>query len=128
MAFLNKSFAVLWDRAHMQNAFSYYKDILDLLLDVIENIDYEKVPYSLLEYLINQFKEISYYIGKTLGQSWAAKSLWDERCHNIPEEFISELNKHLTDDFDAIRIEELLNVRNQTVNLFQANELFDFAT
>ena len=128
MAFLNKSFAVLWDRAHIQNAFSYYRDILDLLLDVIENIDYEKVPYSLLEYLINQFKEISYSIGKTPGQSWVAKDLWDERCHNIPEEFIRELNKHLTDDFDAIRIEELLNVRNQTVNLLQSNELFDFAT
>lgn len=115
MAFLNKSFGILWDKAHVQNAFSYYRDILDLLLDIIENIDYEKVPFSLLEYLIEQFKEISYSIGNTAGQSWAAKNLWDNRCHSIPEEFINELNKHLTDDFDAIRIEELLKVRNKAI-------------
>ena len=128
MAFLNKSFGVLWDKAHVQNAFSYYKDILDLLLDIIENIDYEKVPFSLLEYLIDQFKEISYSIGKTPGQSWAAKDLWDHRCNDIPDEFIDELSKHLTDDFDAIRIEELLSVRNKTVNTAQLNKVLDFAT
>ncbi len=112
MAFLNKSFSVLWDKAHVQNAFSYYSDVLDLLLDIIENIDYEKVPLSLLEYLINQFKEISYSIGETPGQSWAAKKLWDKRSQHIPEEFINELKKHLTDDFDAIRIDNLLKIRN----------------
>lgn len=117
MAFLNKSFGILWDKAQVQNAFSYYRDILDLLLDIVENIDYEKVPFSLLEYLIKQFKDISYFVGNVPGQSWAAKNLWVQRCHDIPEEFINELNKYLTDDFDVIRIDELLKVRNnvQTV-------------
>lgn len=128
MAFLNKSFAILWDQAHIQNAFRYYRDILDLLLDIIENIDYEKVPYSLLEYLIDQFKEISYSIGETPGQSWAAKGLWDQRCHYIPDEFIGELNKHLTDDFDAIRIDKLLKIRNNTRNILQSNKEFDLVT
>lgn len=128
MAFLNKSFAVLWDKAHVQNAFSYYKDILDLLLDIIENIDYEKVPFSLLEYLIKQFREISYSIGTTLGQSWAAKNLWDRRCNDIPEEFINELNKHLTDDFDAIRIRGLLKVRNNAEAEQGSSELLEVST
>lgn len=119
MAFLNKSFGILWDKARVQNAFSYYSDILDLLLDIIENIDYEKVPLSLLEYLIEQFKDISYSVGETLGQSWAAKELWDRRCNSIPKEFINELNKHLTDDFDAIRINRLLKVRSNKNDLLQ---------
>lgn len=119
MAFLNKSFGILWDKARVQNAFSYYRDILDLLLDIIENIDYEKVPLSLLEYLIEQFKDISYSVGETLGQSWAAKELWDRRCNSIPKEFINELNKHLTDDFDAIRINRLLKVRSNKNDLLQ---------
>lgn len=114
MAFLNKSFGILWDKAHIRYGFKYYKDILDLLLDIIENIDYEKVPFSLLEYLIEQFKEITYSVGTNRGQSWVAKSLWDERCHNIPDEFINELKKHLTDDLDATRIEELLKIKNDT--------------
>lgn len=114
IAFLSKSFGVLWDKAHVQNAFSYYCDILDLLLDIIENIDYEKVPFNLLEFLIGHFKEISYSIGKSSGQSWAAKDLWDKRCHSIPEEFVNELSKHITDDFDAIRIDKLLETRNNS--------------
>lgn len=128
MAFLNKSFSTLWDKAHMPNAFSYYKDILDLLLDIIENVDYEKAPFSLLEYLIKQFLEISHSIGSTLGQSWAAKNLWDRRCNDIPQEFINELNKHLTDDFDALRIKSLLKVRNNATSESQTTESADLAT
>jgi len=114
MAFLNKSFSVLWDKAHMQNAFSFYRDIWDLLLDIIESIDYEKVPFSFLEYLIEQFKEISPAIGKSAGQSWVAKDMWDKRCQDIPDEFVNELKKHLTNDYASLRIEELLKVRNNT--------------
>lgn len=125
MAFLNKSFGVLWDKAHIQNAFSYYRDILDLLLDIIENIDYEKVPLTLLEYLIDQFKEISCFIGKMPGKSWAAKDLWDTRCNDIPEEFINELNKHLIDDFDAVRIGKLLKVRKNPDDVLKMNEEFE---
>lgn len=128
MAFLNKSFAILWDKAHVQNAFNYYENILDLLLDIIENIDYEKVPFSLLEYLTIQFKEISYYIGDNPGQSWATKNLWDRRCNDIPEEFINELNKHLTDDFDAIRIRGLLKVRNNAEAEQGSSELLEVST
>ena len=128
MAFLNKSFGILWDKSHMHNAFSYYKDILDLLLDILENVDYEKVPLSLLQYLIEQFKSISSYIGNNSGQSWAAKELWDKRCNAIPQEFINEINKHLTDDSDSIRIENLLKTANNLENNQFSAEEFIFVT
>ena len=41
------------------------------------------------------------------------------------KEFINELNKHLTDDFDAFRIEQLLKVRNVKKTNLQTDEEFD---
>ena len=111
MAFLNKSLAVLWDRAHVQNAFSYYRNILELLLDVIENVDYTNVPASFLDYLIERFKEIAYYIGSGYGQSWEAKTCWDNRCHNLPQEFVDELIRRPANEYESRLIEQLLSSR-----------------
>lgn len=42
IAFLNKGLSILWNKASEKNAFSYYGQILDLLLDLIQCFKYNK--------------------------------------------------------------------------------------
>lgn len=107
-AFLNKAFGVLWDKASYPGAFSYYSDILDLLLDLVENINYSKVPTSFIEYLVDKFNSIAYYVGENSGQSWQASGLWNTRKNNIPSEFIHEVRKSVRDDGSSIYAMRLL--------------------
>ena len=112
IAFLNKGFSNLWDEASVQNAFSYYRDILEVLLDIIENIDYENTPYNFVEYLVEKFIEVVPYIGTSLGQSYAAMGLWKERAKQIPQSFVDELSKHQNGFLNDIRIRSLLKIRD----------------
>lgn len=112
IAFLNKGFSKLWDEASVQNAFSYYRDILEVLLDIIENIDYENTPYNFVEYLVEKFIEVVPYIGNSLGQSYAAMGLWKERAKQMPQSFVDELSKHQNGFLNDIRVRSLLKIRD----------------
>lgn len=99
-AFLNKCFGVLWNRASAHNAFSEYNNILLLLLDIIENIKYDNVPTSFVDYIISKFSEVSYFIGNDLGKSFSAYHTWNNRKAKIPEHFIKEYKNRRKDDYD----------------------------
>lgn len=99
-AFLNKCLGVLWNRASAQNAFGEYNNILLLLLDIIENIKYDNVPTSFVDYIIAKFGDVSYFIGNDLGKSYSAYHTWNERKNAIPEQFIKEYKNRRKDDFD----------------------------
>ena len=108
-AFLNKAFGILWNNASIQNAFQYYAYILELLLDLIENVNYDKVPASYVDFLVAKFRDIAYFVGTQLGQSWDADRVWKERQHRIPDEFVEEALKRLKDDFDSACAKKLLD-------------------
>ena len=99
-AFLNKCFGVLWNRASAYGAFEEYNRILRILLDIIENIDYDNVPVSFIDYIVSKFSGIAYYVGNELGQSYSAFSTWESRKDNIPEQFLDEYIKRRKDDYD----------------------------
>lgn len=88
ITFLKKVFDTLWDMASIQNAFTYYGKILDLLLDLIVNLKNKSYPNNYIDFLIDEFIDIARYIGNDFGQSWDASSIWKERSQDIPREFI----------------------------------------
>lgn len=99
-AFLNKCFGVLWNKASVYGAFSEYNNILCLLLDIIENTDYDNAPISFIDYVVSKFSEIAYYIGNELGKSYSAYSTWESRKSSFPDRFADEYMKRRKDDFD----------------------------
>ena len=99
-AFLNKCFGVLWNRSSVYGAFEEYNKILCVLLDIIENIDYDNAPISFIDYVVSKFSGIAYYIGKDLGKSYSAYSTWELRKNTIPDRFADEYIKRRKDDFD----------------------------
>lgn len=92
-AFLNRALGILWTRARTLYAFEQYEKILALLLDIIENINYSRVPESFIDFLVDSFDELAPRIGNELGQSWKASELWDERKRDIPQDFCNEFLK-----------------------------------
>lgn len=100
IAFLNKCFGVLWNRASAPRAFWEYNNILCVLLDIIENIDYNNVPISFIDYIVNKFSEVAYFVGDDIGQSYSASSTWKTRKKNIPERFFDEYYLRRKDDFE----------------------------
>ncbi len=93
VSFINNCLGLLWVRASAPRAFSFYRDILSIVLDLIENTNYKNVPIAFVDSLVNWFCDIAPYIGFELGQSFDAKSLFDSRCKNIPEDFIIEFER-----------------------------------
>jgi hypothetical protein len=80
-----------WIRARPRNAFYAYEQNLILLLDVLENIQLEKIPPALLEAVAFNLDHVGYYVGTALGESRAAYKTWNERKSKIPKETIWEL-------------------------------------
>lgn len=99
-AFLNKCLGVLWNKASFPRAFDEYNNILKLLLDIIENIKYDNVPISFVDYIITKFSDVSYFIGNDLGKSYSAFYTWNNHKGKIPEQFIKEYINRRKDNFD----------------------------
>ena len=99
-AFLNKCFGLLWNKASAYGAFEEYNNILCLLLDIIENLDYDNSPLSFVDYLVNNFSEIALFVGNEKGQSYSAFSTWELRKVVFPERFVEEYIKRRKDDYN----------------------------
>lgn len=99
-AFLNKCLGMLWNKASAYYAFHEYDNILMLLLDIIENIKYDNVPTSFIDYIIAKFSEISHYIGIEPGKSYSAFSTWNDHKRKIPDQFIKEYKNRRKNDRD----------------------------
>lgn len=108
IAFLNNAFGVLWNKASEQNAFSYYSDILNVLLDLVENTNYLKSPTNYIDFLVTKFNSISRYVGQSHGQSWKAYVTWQARKKDVPNEFVQEALKRSKDNMDSSYAEKLV--------------------
>lgn len=113
IAFLNKGLSILWNKASEKNAFSYYGQILDLLLDLIQCFKCNSMPDNYVDFLIEQFKSVAYYIGDGVGKSWDAKHVWDTRKNNIPKDFIDLAKKRYQhNDSDSLYAKQLFEQIN----------------
>lgn len=81
-----------WRRAEPKGAFEAYDQNLSILLDILENIHLTKIPPALLESVVYNLGEVSYYVGDSIGKSHAAKKTWDKRKGKIPSETLKEVS------------------------------------
>lgn len=95
--FLAKVFDCCWKRAIPYGAFQAYEEMTSIVLDVLIEISYEKMPPALFETVAYNLDRFSTYIGPGKGESHAAFRLW-----NSKKDQISEVTKR-----------ELINYANQ---------------
>ncbi len=87
----SRSIDKTWERAEPKGAFYAYNENLKLLLDIIINIELEKIPPALLESIAYNLNQVSYYVGTLMGESRAAYYTWKKSKVNIPDETKKEL-------------------------------------
>ena len=93
VSFINRSLGELWYKAYQPQAFLYYRDILRVVLDLIEYTQYDKVPIPYIDSIVDWFCEIAPRVGDELGQSFDAMRLFEKRSKSIPQAFIIEFEK-----------------------------------
>lgn len=103
----SKSMEETWKRAEPKGAFEAYDQNLNILLDILENIQLIKIPPALLESVVYNLGELSYYIGTAKGKSHAAKRTWDKRKEKIPKDTLKEIT-NIAINKDYRRVLELL--------------------
>lgn len=87
----SKAMDKTWERATPRNAFHAYKENLQILLDIIEQISLQKIPPALMQSIAYNLDRVSYYVGEDLGESRAAYRMWNNRKDNIPIETMTEI-------------------------------------
>lgn len=106
IAFLSNVLGYLWDKASEKNNFHYYNTILVILIDLIKNIDYSKIPNEYLDFLVDEFNDLAPFVGNSMGESWEALSTWDTEKNELPKDFIDEIRKRTNENsfFDTWRL------------------------
>lgn len=104
----SKAMDKTWERAEPRNAFHAYKENLQILLDIIENISLEKIPPALLESITYNLDRVSYYVGDHIGESLAAYRLWKNRKDEIPTDVATEI-KNIAKTREYYRIKRLFS-------------------
>jgi hypothetical protein len=106
LSFLAKVFDLCWERAKPRGAFYAYNEMIEIVLDTIIEISYEKMSPALFETIASNLDRSSYYIGTELGKSRAAYNLWHRRRGEIPEIMKKELC-YYAQQYGSYRIERL---------------------
>jgi len=85
------AFENTWKRASTSGAFYAYDEMLIIILDVLEKVEFSKMPSNFFEFITSNFSRLSYYIGKEKGKSKQAHETWLKRKKKIPKTTINEL-------------------------------------
>ncbi len=62
------------------------------MLDLLTAFDCKDFPPALLAAIVRNFDRLAGYIGDRLGDSFAAKRVWDERTGELSDSMVTELN------------------------------------
>lgn len=109
ITFLNKVFSELWDKTLPHGAFDEYNDILTMIIDIVENIKFEKTPETLIEFIITEFFHVARYIGMNYGQSFKAYETWVKKKKSLPAQFFKEVEKYFDSSSGARYAMGLIN-------------------
>lgn len=89
----------IWEKTSNNGAFHVYDKYLNILLDIIVNYDYKKMPPRLFQIIAQSLDRVLYYVDRspttrTVGNSWAASESWHDRKNTIPKDMINELYEY----------------------------------
>jgi hypothetical protein len=87
----SKSLEKSWKKSRGDREFGAYNNILDILVDMIINIPFEKMPPILVEMLASNLNEVCGYVGDYMGMSWKAMDHWKENVDDLPEDTMTEI-------------------------------------
>jgi hypothetical protein len=80
-----------WERARPKNAFEAYAENLSVVLDILTGFEVEQIPPALFQAAAYALERVAWYVGKDLGESYAAADLWDERKGELTADMVGEL-------------------------------------
>ncbi|EAG4895720.1 SIR2 family protein, partial [Listeria monocytogenes] len=81
----------LWNESSVNGAFEKYNEYLTIILDILINYEYKKMPQKLFKLSMEGLDWVLGYIDlnpakKTLGNSHLASSQWHNRKNSIPDD------------------------------------------
>lgn len=91
--FLSRCIEKTWENSVPYGAFEGYNQNLTILLDIIINIEFKKMPPALFEFVAYSLDRVFYYVGREYGKSHSAARTWDRKKDSIPEDMVLELYK-----------------------------------
>ncbi|CEO10612.1 Uncharacterised protein [[Clostridium] sordellii] len=86
----------VWEETKHYGAFDAYDKYLVILLDIIINYDYEKMPPRLFQIIAENLNKVLPYVSRrsnryVCGDSWRATDTWHREKHKINETMIRQL-------------------------------------
>lgn len=103
----SKAIDETWERSIPNGAFHAYNENLTILIEILINIDLEKIPPALFESIVYNLDKLSFYIGTQLGESRAAYYTWQKGKDKIPSNTYNEL-KNISTTRKYTRLKRLL--------------------
>ncbi len=89
--FLTGCIDIVWARTDIDGAFDEYDKYLKIILDIIINYEYKRMPPRLFQILAKALNRVLAYVGFISGCSWDAARTWEKRKKDIPKEMIIQL-------------------------------------
>ncbi|WP_144496493.1 hypothetical protein [Bacillus safensis] len=85
-----------WSNAVPDGAFEPYDDNIRILLDIIINYEYKKMPPALFEFVSYSLDRVFMYVGDNpnsipFGNSFKATETWHRNKKKIPLEMVEQL-------------------------------------
>jgi len=87
----SKSLETSWEKSMGNKEFGAYNNILVILVDIIINIPFGKMPPILVEMLASNLNDVCGYVGDYYGMSWKAMEHWKENSDDLPNDTMTEI-------------------------------------
>ena len=92
IAFIDKCIAETWERSIPKAAFEGYNQNLNIILDTLTALDFDRFPPALFQTAAESLQRVAPFVGTSLGQSYAAHRTWEDRKGQLSVEMVSELS------------------------------------
>jgi hypothetical protein len=94
--FFTRCINKVWIKTSVDGAFYAYEKYLTIILDIIINYEYNKMPPRLFQITAKALNRVLAYVGKKdsilyYGDSWGATKTWHRRKNDIPDEMVRQL-------------------------------------
>ena len=107
ISFLDKCLSETWTRSVPNGAFYGYNQNLQLLLDILTGFSAKNIPPALFQTTAYGLQQLAPYIGRNIGQSWAAAQTWLDRKREISADMLKEL-KDIANQYSYFSLQQLL--------------------
>ncbi|QTM98151.1 SIR2 family protein [Sediminibacillus dalangtanensis] len=94
--FISVCIGKTWEESSKYGAFNAYKKNLNILLDIIINYPYERMPPALFDFVAYSLNRVLNYVGvdnskRIVGNSFDAQERWHNAKNDIPHKMVQEL-------------------------------------